>query len=270
MPWLRVPETAIKVTVMRPPVVCAVVVALAIVSGAGAADERVIKYAHDALTVRVTKVPAGEVLDEVLRQAGAERRGELRNTGDITAEFEDVPLPEALHRLLGDQNFALVYTYDDRLRTVRLLGGPLGPQAPGARPAAAAAPAPPGRPQPTDLTSLVAGHAPVPITGHLQEAVGSPQAGLAQLIQLAVHNDDATVRSEAMRTVVSTLEQDPATRAAIVEQLNATDDVQLTAMLRGAAGERAEEVAMQVLTQSRASEIRVRASSVLQKLRTGS
>ena len=66
------------------------------------------------------------------------------------------------------------------------------------------------------------------------------------------------------------MEADPALKTAVLEQLKSSDDAQLTAMLRGTAGERAEEVAMQVLTQARASEIRVKASSVLQKLRAGS
>src|SRR5262249_40764501 len=103
-----------------------------------------------------------------------------------------------------------------------------------------------------------------------QEILGGPTAGLPQIAQLAVHHDDPTVRSEAVRTVVTTLEVDPTLRAALVERLNATDDTQLSTMLRGAAGDRAEEVAMQILTQAHAAEIRVKASSVLQKLRAGS
>jgi hypothetical protein len=267
---LRVARTATKLAAMRHPLVRAVaVLALAAACAAAAAEERVIQYADDFLTVRVTKAPLGEVLDEILRQAGAELHGQPRNSGDVTVAFERVPLAEGLHRLLGEQNFMLVYAGNDQLRTVRLLGGPLAPQAPGAGSPAAG---PPVRPKttPTELTSMVAGHGPVPVSGHLQQVVGNSTAGLPQLVQLALHHDDPTVRSEAMRTVMSTLEADPALRTAIVEQLNATDDAQLSAMLRGAAGDRAEEVAMQVLTQARAAEIRTRASSVLQKLRAGS
>lgn len=245
------------------------VLALVGACGAGAAQERVIQYADDFLTVRVTKAPLGEVLDEILRQAGAELRGQPRNPGEVTVAFERVPLAEGLHRILGDQNFMLVYASHDQLRRVRLLGGPLAPQAAGPAPTAAG---PPARPKttPGELTSMVAGHGPVPVSGHLQQVIGNPTAGLPQLVQLGLHHEDPTVRSEAMRTVMSTVEGDPALRAAIVDQLNTTDDAQLSAMLRGAAGDRAEEVAMQVLTQARAAEIRVRASSVLQKLRAGS
>ena len=94
-------------------------------------------------------------------------------------------------------------------------------------------------------------------------------ATLPQLVQLSVHHEDPTVRSAAVRAVVSTMESDPALKAAVIEQLKGSDDAQLSAMLRGTAGDKAEEVAMQILTQARASEIRVKASSVLQKLRAG-
>jgi hypothetical protein len=249
---------------MSQPRAFAVVILLACAGIARAADERVIRCADNTLTVQVTKAPLGEVLGEILRQAGAELRGSPRNTGDVTVDFADVPLQEGLHRLLGDQNFMLVYASDGHLRALRLLGGP---QTAGAPPTA---PAAPPQPAPTDLPTLVANHGPVPVTGPLQDAVGSGTATLAQLAQLAVHHDDPTVRSAAVRAVVSTMEADPALKTAVVEQLKSSDDAQLSAMLRGAAGERAEEVAMQILTQARASEIRVKASSVLQKLRAGS
>jgi len=242
----------------------AVATLLALACSARAADERVIRYTDNTLTVQVTKAPLGEVLDEILHQAGAQLRGAPRNTGDVTVDFEDVPLQEGLHRLLGDQNFMLVYAGDGHLRGVRLLGGPL---APGAHAVTAAGPP---QPAPTDLPTLVATHGPVQVTGPLQDAVGGGMATLPQLVQISVHHEDPTVRSAAVRAVVSTLEADPAMRAAVLEQLKSSDDAQLTAMLRGTAGDRAEEVAMQVLTQARASEIRVKASSVLQKLRAGS
>ena len=240
-----------------------VVALLAFACIARAADERVIRYGDNALTVQVTKAPLGEVLGEILRQAGAQLRGTPRNTGDVTVDFEDVPVQDGLHRLLGDQNFMLVYAGDGHLRALRLLGGP----ATGGKPPTGPAGPPP--PAPTDLPTLVANHGPVPVTGPLQDAIGGGMATLPQLVQLSVHHEDPTVRSAAVRAVVSTMESDPALKAAVIEQLKGSDDAQLSAMLRGTAGDKAEEVAMQILTQARASEIRVKASSVLQKLRAG-
>src|SRR5881296_3446012 len=100
------------------------------------APERVIRYERDLLTVRLTSVPVTDVLDELGRQAGAQIRGQVRDLRAVSVEFEAVPLADALHRLLGDQNFALVYGHEGRLKSVRLLGGP---QAVPAAPATAAA-----------------------------------------------------------------------------------------------------------------------------------
>jgi hypothetical protein len=123
---------------------------------------------------------------------------------------------------------------------------------------------------PANLASLVARHEPVAVTGHLADAVGAPSAGLQQLFEIGMRHEDAGVRAEAVRAIVSTLEADPALRSAVIGELGALDDASLSSMLRGAAGDHAEEVAMHVLTQARASELRVKASSVLQKLRAGS
>src|SRR5437764_2093252 len=100
---------------MPHPRASAVVILLTFAGVARAADERVIRYADNALTVQVTKAPLGEVLNEIVRQAGADLRGEPRNAGDVTVEFERVPVQEGLHRLLGDQNFMLVYAGDGHL-----------------------------------------------------------------------------------------------------------------------------------------------------------
>src|SRR5207247_2198708 len=82
---------------------------------------------------------------------------------------------------------------------------------------------------------------------------------------LTLHQDDADVRAEALRTAVSALETDPALLAAVVDELDTVDDGALHTLLGAAAGEHAEEIAMQILTQARANELRVKASSILQR-----
>jgi len=236
----------------------------------GAAAERLIRYEKDALTVRLTNVPVAEVLDELRRQTGAEVRGQPCTPGAVSAEFEAVSLGDALHRLLGEQNFALVFGDGGRLKTVRLLGGPDGPAA--APPSVASAPAPSTPPQvaSADLAALLARHAPVPVAGRLAPLLGASSASFAQLVDLTLHQDDADVRAEALRTAVSALETDPALLAAVVDELDTVDDGALHTLLGAAAGEHAEEIAMQILTQARANELRVKASSILQRLRAGS
>jgi len=95
--------------------------------GAAAPGEsagQVVLYRQDALTVHVVKAPLAWVVEEIGRQTGADIRGELREQREVSADFEASPLPDALHRLLGQQNFALVYGRAGGLRAIKLLGGP--------------------------------------------------------------------------------------------------------------------------------------------------
>src|SRR5437763_15996329 len=90
-----------------PAAAAAVVLALAgLLAALGAKAERLIRYEHDALTVRLTNVPVAEVLDELRRQTGAEIRGQPHTPGAVTAKFAAVPLRAALHRLLGEHKLA--------------------------------------------------------------------------------------------------------------------------------------------------------------------
>ena len=247
-----------------------VFLAAVLTGGARAAEDapaRVILYTRDALTVRVIGAPNSEILEELSRQSGADIRGQVRDPRDVTADFDSVPLPEALARLLGEQNFALVYGKGGRLKAIRLLGG--SEQIAGSPPSSA--PSGPGRPPfPGSLPALIDRHPPVPVAGALADAIGSPSATLRQLIDLSLHHEDPAVRAEAMRTGIGTLDGDPELRSAVISELETADSVLLTSLLRTAASERSEEIATQVLRDTRFPEIRLKASSVLQRLRSGS
>jgi len=243
---------------------------LLLLAAAGRAEEppeRVVRYDNDTLTVRLSKVPVGEVLDELSRASGAEIHGQPTG-GDVSAEFESVPLTEALHRLLGEQNFALVYGDSGRLKAVKLLGGPQGPSSAAAAPAFGAPPAANAPTDPAMVLRLFASQSPVPVTGRLAQALGSETATFQQLMDAGMHNDDAGVRAEAVRAGIQNIEKDANLRSAVLNTVNSMDDSQLGQIVRGMAGDRAEEFMMHIATQSRASEMRIKASSVLQQLRT--
>src|SRR5438552_9193981 len=267
---LRVPRAVVKLFCMRltPARRLAVAVLAAALAAPGArsdegAPERVIHYEGDRLTVHLAGAPVTDVLDELGRQAGAEIRGQVRDPREVSAEFEGVPLAEGLHRLLGDQNFALVYGNEGRLKSVRLLGGPQTAVAAGA-----AAP-PVSQPPAPGIMDAFAKHAPIAVAGHLGEALGGQQASLLQLFDLSVHHADPTVRAEAARIVIGTIDTAPSLRASVLAQLNAMDDAALGALFRSMAGNNAQEVAMQIMTTARTSEFRSKASAVLQQLRQG-
>lgn len=270
---LRVPGVTDKLSSMRLVPALVVLVAL-LAAGAARADsdaqERVIRYAGDTLTVRLAKVAVTDVLDEVGRQAGAEIRGTVRTPRDVSVEFDAVPISDALHRLLGDQNFALVYGHEGQLKSVRLLGGPLNGSVarPPPNPAmeALAAATSPGT---ANVMEALAKHGAVPIAGHLGDALGGQRATLFQLLDLSTHHADPTVRAEAARALIAAVDTDPVLRTNVLSQLNTMDDAALAEYFRNSAGDNAEEVAMQILSSARAPEIRSRATAVLQRLRTG-
>jgi hypothetical protein len=251
-----------------------VMLLVAAVAGAtgGEVAGRVVRYESDRLTVRLAGAPVGEVLDDLARQAGAEIRGTVTNPRDISVEFEDVPLSDALHRLLGDQNFALVYGEDGRLRAVKLLGGPQGPPSPGG-PASLASTGPAGVPPAKTydvvgtLTGLVMSHPPVPVSGRLAQALGSSSASLQQLIDAGLRHQDASVRSEAMRQSLRVIEAEPEFHTAALDALKGMGDADIGNLLRGVAGANAEEVATHVASQARGTELRIKAAGVLRELR---
>jgi hypothetical protein len=224
---------------------------------AGADEERLIALHGDALTVRLVNAPVTEVLEDIGRQSGAQIRGTVQIPRAISTEFADVPLPEALHRLLGDQDFALVYSDTGQLRAVKLLDASDGP---------------PPQPKPietstTELMRVVSGHDPVKLNGVLADAVGAPTASIVQLFDLGMGHDAPIVRLEAVRAMVALLESDERVRNALMTQLHFMDDVQVTSFLRSRVGTHAEDFLQNVTVQSGSVALRERASSVLQRLR---
>ena len=85
----------------------------------------VVAYDADQLTVHAKRVPLANVVREIGRQSGAEIVGEVRKPRDVSRDFDQVPLVDALARLLGEQNFTLRYGPEGKLRTIALLGEPL-------------------------------------------------------------------------------------------------------------------------------------------------
>jgi len=252
----------------RAALVAAVVLSVLRASAGGAAGERVIQYRDDALTVRVSEVAVADILQELGRQAGADVLGGVQTPHDVSVDFEAVPLSDALHRLLGEQNFALVYGAEGRLKSVPLLGDALplseSPKATPTPPAAGAGA------QPAEaLESILAHRAPVPVAGRLADALGGQTVGLEQLGDVAIHYKDPVVRVDAMRTLISAIDTDPVLLAALTKELDALDDDTLGAMLRATAGERAAEIAFRLSREAHADNVRDRAASVLKMLRAG-
>lgn len=251
----------------------AALVALALGGVPALAEEappgRLVRCENDALTVRLSRVPVGDVLAEVGRQTGAEIRGQPREAREVSAEFDDVPLPEALNRLLAGQNFALVYGDGGKLRAVKLLGAPLGSSTAtsGLLPAIPTTTIAPTPISPLMLVQLFERHPPIPIAGKLRDAVGTDTATFMQLIDVGLHNEEPLVRLEAIRATIQAIEAEPELRAGLLGAVSGMDQTEVVGIIRSAAGERAEEITMNVASQARNTEVRARASTLLQQLR---
>ena len=243
-------------------------------SSARTADEPsrgVLKYQNDRLSVRLVEAPLEQVMADLGQASGADVFGTLGQRRDVSAEFDDVPLVEALQRLLGDQNFVLEYGRGDRLRAIKLVGGPLAPIkiAVTSAPVPNVAPPTSGVPRARDPGGAVAmldGHSAIPISGRLAQALGTNAATLRQLFDAAAHNADATVRAEAMRAFMRGLDAEPAFRELVLRALNTLDDFTLTQMLYGLAGQHAVEMAAEIAAHAHGSELRSRAHGILLRL----
>lgn len=230
-----------------------------------------IRYGDDKLTVRLHGATLDDVLTEVATVTGAQLRGRPKDSKPVVAEFDAVPVSEALHRLLGDQNFTLTYGKDGKLGSIRLHGGPADPAAAKGLMAAAPPPPPaaaPGTPSATSIIGQLDEHAPLPISGRLSEILGSNTATFRQLFEVAARNEEAPMRTESMRVILNALEAEPELRNQLVTTIKAVDDATLAQFMRGTTGERAEEMLMHISALARGSELRVKASTVLQQLRT--
>src|SRR5438128_1324102 len=247
-------------------------------SSAPAVAERsppIVTYRSDQLSVRLEKVPLEDVLAELGRVSGAEIQGAPREPRDITAQFDDVPLPEALFRLIGDQNFMLTYGEGDRLRTIELFGGPQEPRdATSTSPATGSVGSPSpaaGSTMPQNVAvaiSLLERHPPVPVTGRLAAELGGNTATFHQLGDVVLHQQDAGLRTEALRASLKAFEAESDLLSRVLTLLAGVDDAALGQALRAIAGSHADEIAHEVAGQAQAGEVRAKAMTVLQRLRT--
>jgi hypothetical protein len=216
--------------------------------------DRLVEYQNDRLSVRLEHAPLHEVLQELSRQTGATVRGEATGADEATIEFHDVPLNEGLQRLLGNQNFTLVYDAYGNLRTVRLFGGP--------QEVIAA----PGEGTAAGLVALFRNHAPVSVSGRLAKVVGGPTATFQRLGRTAVDDDDQAVRAEALGAIVTAVEADPELKDGVVSIITAMDDLAIASSARVYAGNRATDLLSAIAARTAVPAARVRAKKALRVL----
>ena len=131
-PIRRTPWLAAAVVLLLAADVCA-----AELAKADDVSAPVVRYHDGRLSARIQGVPLDEVLHAVSAETGVRFDGTPIDERDVFKRFDDVPLAEALRRLIGRQNFTLVYGAGGQPERVKLLGAPALPVARGSQ-------APPG------------------------------------------------------------------------------------------------------------------------------
>jgi hypothetical protein len=226
-----------------------------------------VRYADDRLSVHVAAMPLDALILEIGRQAGAVVRGRTPDR-KVSAQFDDVLLPEALERILGAPSFSLVYDEQRRLRILDLLGPSSVTPAPVVEAIAA-----PQLPDPVQAAEaalpLIDKHPPIALAGSLARWFKTETLSLRELIETGFTHEDAAVRREALRTSITALENDPAL-AGLLDDVARIDEATLESLARRVAGDHAEEVLRQVRMQARRGDVRSKAGSVLERLRTES
>ena len=243
-------------------------VAIAVRAVAAQVPQQTIDYANGRLTVSLESAAAAAVLERIAIATGAEVRGDPTGIKPVSSRFEDVPLEIALGRLLGRESFLLVYGTDGSLRAIELLGAggvfvtrstvpPAFSEAPAEEPHTLA-----------DLLALLDEHEPVAVYGPLKDLLGSDTATFRQLLEIGVNEGDPVVRKVAIRTGLRVLDVEPELRSSVLSVLDRSEPAEIAALLRQAAGARAEELAGYMASESRATGIRIKARETLAVLRT--
>ncbi len=225
-----------------------------------------VRYADDRVTATFDAVPLDAVLAALAAASGAAIRGAVVAPRDVTAELDRVPLSEALHRLLGEQNFTVSYGAGDRVKAIVLLGGPEAPPpVPGTAVAQAAPAAPPAFP--LRLSRALRRHRPVAVPEPLAEAMGAEQATFPELLEVATGDDDGVRRAQATQVVLSALEKESGIRRSFLRTLHRLDDAGLAGIMSGTSGPGFQQILEYLAAHSREPSLQKKATVVLEQLR---
>jgi hypothetical protein len=236
--------------------------AIAAVAAVAVAATPVVRHHDGRLTVHADGAALGPLLDDIERATGAAVRGEAPSR-DVSVHLDEVPIGDALERLLGSENFALRYGRDGRLRVIELLSGP----APAGWPPLITD-APPGTPPGTsEAQQREVMSRPLPVSRRLGAALGTPRPTAGQVIQAALRRPSARVRAEAQDEALAAFRRDPELEATFLAVLAPIEDDDLARVLGGMGGDRAAELFARLATQAPSPALRAKAASALEAFR---
>jgi hypothetical protein len=212
-----------------------------------------VHYQDGRLSARIDDVPLDDVLRAVTAETGVRFEGIPLDQRDVSKRFDDVPFAEALRRLIGRQNFTLVYGSNGQPSRVRLLDVPALPVARGAR-----------TPAPPSFRAVLAQQPPVAVSDHLAAALGA-QHGPLPLVRVlqALRLDGADIRDEAVGVFLHALQTTPALRSSFL----ALDDRTVATLAWSWGGTHAADALSLLVTRARTAEVRGLATKGLARLK---
>jgi hypothetical protein len=228
------------------------------------AHSPVVTVKDERLTVKVTNFPLDDIMMRFCMATGAEIRGTLLNPREVSIEFEEVPIQDGLARLLGEQNFMLTYS-GPKLTRITLMGGAVD------EPVTKVVKnehANPNEPAPTLAHLMQTRMIQVSPGGRLARFLGKNEASLQQLIDIGLRNDDAALRTEALRMSIQAIDGQPDLNAATISAINGMDDNQLMAVFRATARDNTRAVLAQMSTLLRTNDLRQRSLKLLMQANT--
>jgi hypothetical protein len=226
-----------------------------------------VRYRDDKVSVDLHEASIDDVLHALAKESGAELIGATRAERPLTMSFDDVPVKEALERLVGAQNFTLKYDEGGKLRAIELRGGPEAakPPKPGEKTKSEGENTTPAKQYAFFKAFDRSGT--IPVTGELAKVLGRDEVGWDHLGNTAIGHQDPRIRQAAMHALVKALDQDPEMKDSVIASLNAMSPEELAAFARERGHYRAEDLVRNAMRETSDQELRARARDVLRELR---
>ena len=239
------------------------VLSLAVLLVTGAAvDSRAassVRYRDDRLSVHADGESLDGLLDLLARSTGADVVGQPDGPADVTADFDDVPLADAMRRLFGERSFSLTYEHD-RVRTIAFAASNLAKDDEPTGPSAAQQP-------PAVSRISLSGGPQATLSPRLAVALGTDAANFGELMTTFVLHGDPLVRRDAMREGMRLLSSRPELSAQLLGPFRAMDGRAVAAYMRQTFGSDAEPVMKRIVATLDDPLLRAHARQVLRAVR---
>jgi hypothetical protein len=248
----------------------------------GASSEGYIRYENSRLTVNLGGMSLSEVLVEVGRQSGVLVTLSGFTDRPVSDRFKDVPLEDALRRLLANENFTVIYAKGRgvngrvtgaRLKEIHVYGsggataisrvepGPTSPDG------AAAGEAPgPGKIM-EQFSGFLQRHQAVeiPEDGALAAALNTDRPPFTQLLSTAMKNEDPALRADAAAAIAQVFDGDPESPELVG---GSSENVEaIASAVHTSGGANAEEFLRNMGRHLKTPSLRLKANQILARVR---